>query len=596
MQPPDRQPKRWGPPSGSWLAGLLIALLGVGAARLPAVAQEEDTQEAAGAVEAADQPGAEGTAEATEFPWLAGFDSSRLASIGRWAAAAVDPAVAPPTDEMAAGDGGPEEDRLAAEEGADSDRQRAEAARLLYQVNRLAAMQPLPPAIDQPPLAAWRPGDRVSLRGQATALTIIELPPPLADQVELKRLYLVTVAVADSAAAPASNSTADSAAGTGSSVHVLSAAVPAEWLRGGGASGGRSVTMAESTSLSGVVIAGGDDLVPLPKAGLSAAGGDRRPVRAVVATADLAWYPSSERLQGHPAAADWGLLSQHGFDLSQIAKIRSRHQRPLVAADRDGFYPLLSIADRLSAEDWQAVESVQLAKLLEDPSPWVGRRLRMRCKAIRVTRVMLLEPELESRLGSDHYWQIDALGDLEGVVVSLQSPDSAGDPAVFAGQFPVSLVSLRLPAFLAEAAGWQDGFSGDLPSEAAVRADVGKLARQVMVEGVFYRLWSYDSALMQQHGGGQQFGPLILATRIIDREPVHDPNGDLWLTAVTSGIGLGLLALFALWVWRAQRADRIARQQHRQRRLPSRLPGNDDDSSGDGGSKAAAAAPGDETR
>ncbi len=477
-------------------------------------------------------------ADAAAFDWLAGFDRPRLIRIGQWAAqAASGSATADP-------------------------QQRDEAARLLFQIKRLARVQPdsLQPAAgtlaaagDQASIGEWQPGTRVSIHGRATALSVATLPPPLADQLELRRLFLVTVTTAD-----------------GRVVSVLSAAVPLEWLAGQpsdqpGQPGQVGQPLDEPTSLAGVVVAAASDL---------ADSGGEGAIQAVVATADLAWHPTVDRLGDQPAAADWALLAERGFDLSQVAKIRQRARQPLLAADRDAFYPLLAIAGQLADGDWSGVEAVQPAELLQNPAPWVGRRLRMRCKVVRATRVMLQQPELESRLGSDHYWQIDALGDLAGVEVRLQSLDPEAAPALFAGQFPVSLVGLQLPDFLASEAGLDD-------DSAIVRSDVGKLARQVVVEGVFYRLWSYDSALMEQHGGGQQFGPLIMVSRIIDQEPVRDERGDRWLMAGSATIALLLMAAGFLWVFLTQRGDRRARERRRQRDADQRLVLPNGDTGGD---------------
>ncbi len=68
----------------------------------------------------------------------------------------------------------------------------------------------------------------------------------------------------------------------------------------------------------------------------------------------------------------------------------------------------------------QAVEPVTL---LSEPDGLVGQWLRMDLETVQVTRIAVTEPHRQAQLGSDHYYQIDAVGDLKNVVVKIERPE-----------------------------------------------------------------------------------------------------------------------------------------------------------------------------
>lgn len=460
----------------------------------------------------ADSPPLPRTHTASAIDRLSGFDASRITAAGDWLQRPNDP------------------EKL------------AEIAKLLYQVNRMAksgfglsvsagghaASSPKPEdTSDQPDYRAARVGDSLFLRGRAVSISSTPLPAELAEVLEFDTVYHTQVLVDEP------ESRTQDATGTATRIHVLSSSVPRAWLASNQSDG-----LNQQTSALGVVV--------LP------ASEDRVPI---IAASSLAWLPTDQA--DSPSAEDWALLARHGFDLSLIEAIRERSGKPLVADDQVAFYELLRAADQIGREAVPAPPRVDAGKLLREASQTIGRRIQLPCQSIRITRVGIDRAELRERLGSDHYWQIDALGDLGNLTIRIDSGIQGAEPAVFENRFPISIVALRLPAFFEPFVSAGDG-------TAAVRSDVALVSRQLLIDGFFYRLWAYENDRMGRLGNARQIGPLIMASNIADREPLP---GDL------AGVDrIGYFAAFAavlmlvvtcVWLYRASRADAIAQAKRR---------------------------------
>jgi hypothetical protein len=92
------------------------------------------------------------------------------------------------------------------------------------------------------------------------------------------------------------------------------------------------------------------------------------------------------------------------------------------------------------------------------------------------------------------------------------------------------------------------------------------------MDGIFYRLWAYDTEFMSHQGGGQQFGPLLVAARMENREP---ESTDM-VGAGRIGAAAAVTVLLAIaWIWWWQRrawsedaAVRRRRQESQDNQLP----------------------------
>jgi hypothetical protein len=450
---------------------------------------------------------------------LSGFDEQRIAAVGDWLPA--------PRDE----------ERL------------AEAAKLLFQVNRLARTAlAAPPAGSAPyddPTLISTAGDSITIRGTATSVVAVTLPPDLADVMEFDRVYRVEIQTTYRAI---TDDTEASELHPGPTVNVLTTSVPSAWL----SEAAPPQDLNERTSAVGVVVRSNDDGRP-----------------TLIAAANLAWFPAATS----PASEDWALLAGRGVDASLLEDVRARNRKPLLAADHNAFYAMLKAADELASAPLPPPDEVDASELLRNARDAVGRRVRLRCQSVRLTRITITNPGLRNMLATDHYWQIDALGDLGNVIIRIESDDRDAEPVTFQNRYPVSVVALTLPDFLQDRIGGSD-------ASAAGRSDILLLSRQLVVDGFFYRLWSYESDFMRQHGGGDQFGPLLMATRIHDDEL---PPGDVvGVSIIGKGAAVAAVVMIlatGLWLYVTGQQDAAVRRRRLSQTEATQWPGDSDSDS-----------------
>jgi hypothetical protein len=253
-----------------------------------------------------------------------------------------------------------------------------------------------------------------------------------------------------------------------------------------------------------------------------------------LATKLIQWTPFK------PKSPGIGLLGELDVDIASVERLGSRNRQPLQSDDGDPFYAMLSAAPRaVSAATPPA--NFAPARLLQEPLEQIGNWLRFQAETVRITRVIVTDPERQQQLGSDAYFQIDSMSDLGNVVVKLERP--VGEPVVFENRFPVSLVVTQLPTFLRNA----------MVTERGELKDVAMVSRNIEVDGFFFRLWSYESDRMNREGKGEQIGPLVVAAEIRPlKELGPDPLGVSRLGVVIVGaIALGVIGV---WIWNIRNA------------------------------------------
>ncbi len=452
---------------------------------------------------------------------LSGFDEQRIQDVGRW--------LQTPQDAERMG----------------------EAAKLLFQVNRLArtslAAPPKGLAPADNPALHLAAGDAVSIRGTATALASAMLPVDLADSLEFDRIYRVEVqtdyTVTDGAA-PAQSL-------VGPKIYVLTTSIPSTWS----SLWAKSRTLDQPTAATGVVVQ---------------ANADGRP--RVIAAAGMAWFPRADsQVADDGGGGDWALLARQDFNVSLLDEVRLRNRKPLLAADHEAFYAMLKAADEIASLPLPPPPTIDASELLRNAPAAAGRRLRLHCQSVRITRITLSNPALRASLGSDHYWQIDALGDLGNVVIRIEASESDAEPVTFENRYPVSIVALTLPDFL-------QSLMGDDAQLDAARSDVLMISRQLIVDGFFYRLWSYESDYMRRRGGGNQFGPLLMATQLYDDEPpAGDPLGVAKIGQAAAAAALVMLIATGVWIYVTSQQDSAARARRRSQGEPTNWPAKPSD-------------------
>jgi hypothetical protein len=263
----------------------------------------------------------------------------------------------------------------------------------------------------------------------------------------------------------------------------------------------------------------------------------------VFATAALGWYPDRPDEPHHIGDSQLA-LARLGMDISLWDDIRTSKDHALSSADREGFYQLLHVLGRLPPHSplITPAASPDLVALLEKPQNHLGEISTIEGVARRIMRIAVNDPDINSRFGLDHYYEIDlflSLGE-----ASLHFAKSAKDKTgpTYRNAFPATLIARELPSGLS---------TGE---------NVHELVR---AEGVFFKTWAYRSPF------ASQFNQLQPAPLFITRRPqiVAMQSSSNWLTSalVITAFVLGL-AVILIIAFVFNRSDRAARATKAARR------------------------------
>ena len=252
-----------------------------------------------------------------------------------------------------------------------------------------------------------------------------------------------------------------------------------------------------------------------------------------IASGKVGWFAN------RPMSSGEELLQSQDFNLSLLAGLANRNRLPLTSSDGDAFYTMLATAHRIAAsEHLPTASTANPVTFLRDGKKSIAQWVRMEVEGVQITKIAVSSPKRQAQLGSDHYYQIDAIGDLGEVVVKIESEDSQ-DPVEFKTRYPVSIAIRALPAFLADNQSQSNEYDGSI-----VRPLRGKLA----MTGFFFRLWAYESEFMQQKGAKDQFGPLMIAASVENLEPTSITS--IGVEKIGSYAALAMICgILGIWIW-----------------------------------------------
>ncbi|ELP32581.1 hypothetical protein RBSWK_03522 [Rhodopirellula baltica SWK14] len=383
--------------------------------------------------------------------------------------------------------------------GSNGNAARDEQAKLVFRLKRLSDAT----LAERLSGEAASVGDAIEINGTIESLQYVAVPEELIEFLSLRQLVQLVLVNDD-----------------GMQIRVIAAPLPKQ--------------VAIGDQLSGV--------------GVALLDGDERGTSIAVA-GNLRWRPKQ------PASLGWQVLGELDVDITRLPDIVALSRRPLMDVDSQVFFSMIGAANQagsisadseplgpIAAAMRAAAVEVSPTDLLKEPEKWMGQWITIDVETVRWTRVSVELDERAQQVGSDHYYQIDAIGDLGNVQLKIAT--EGGGSVMMENRYPVTLVAAKLPAFLAD--------------ENALSRTVSK---PVQVEGFFYRLWSYESDFMASHGG-KQFAPLLIAGRWADRTPTsNDPIGVSWIgTFAAVGVIAAILGALA-FAWSNRRGDRLARRQ-----------------------------------
>src|SRR5262245_30414465 len=258
------------------------------------------------------------------------------------------------------------------------------------------------------------------------------------------------------------------------------------------------------------------------------------PAQLIFAADRVAWYPDRADPASHIGPSQLA-LAKLGMDLGLWDDIRESKDHALTAADREGFYQLLSTVGKPDAGQLRMTgdQALNVVPLLEKPADHFGHILPVQGIARRVMKVPVNDADIKSRFGIDHYYEIDLFVPLGDAALQFGKDPTGEKNAIYRNTFPATLIVRELPAELAE---------GENVHE------------QVAADAVFFKVWTYKSSY------AARFGQLQPAPLFIARQPRVVPVVTTvhWVTAslivVAFALALGVTGIVVLWYGRSDRA------------------------------------------
>jgi hypothetical protein len=290
---------------------------------------------------------------------------------------------------------------------------------------------------------------------------------------------------------------------------------------------------------------------------------ENQQLELIMAASRVKWLPSEVSTEQH-VHSSMVLLSQHGFDSGLLDEIRRTNKSALGHNDREAFYQILKIFQPSSALD--AIQQVhqqapplnrEIVDYFNDTGALQGQFVTVSGDVRQISRIAIVNSKMQQRFGSDHYWQLDLSIPIGKHRIRVKTNDADQDGIIFQNRFPLQVCVNHLPPELQKAM-----------NEMRQGMDKRKLLREkVTVQGVFFKLWSYQTALTMRDGPErEQLSPLIIASTIrMHEKPIIDQSDRGIYVAIAFIVAMLCITVFLVRVGREDRQSkkRTAQTRHR---------------------------------
>ncbi len=290
---------------------------------------------------------------------------------------------------------------------------------------------------------------------------------------------------------------------------------------------------------------------------------ENQQLELIMAASRVKWLPREVSTEQH-VHSSMVLLSQHGFDSGLLDEIRRTNKSALGHNDREAFYQILKIFQPSSALD--AIQQVhqqapppnrEIVDYFNDTRALQGQFVTVSGDVRQISRIAIVNSKMQQRFGSDHYWQLDLSIPIGKHRIRVKTNDADQDGIIFQNRFPLQVCVNHLPPELQKAM-----------NEMRQGMDERKLLREkVTVQGVFFKLWSYQTALTMRDGPErEQLSPLIIASTIrMHEKPITDQSDRGIYVAIAFIVAMLCITVFLVRVGREDRQSkkRTAQTRHR---------------------------------
>ncbi len=199
-------------------------------------------------------------------------------------------------------------------------------------------------------------------------------------------------------------------------------------------------------------------------------------------------------------------LGAAGWDLANFDAVSQQNQKPIQRAESKAFFSLIRIAGEMSSRLPRGrAELDQPLDVLSNAQRSVGKPIRWRVRILSGTLVRVENARDQQTLGSDSYVQYDGFVDIANDKIRFQT-SPVGQPkqyVEFEGEFPITILGTTRAAF-------------GKNKNANQGEQSWRIGQYAEMEGLFYRMWSYQSELVSsRQSQARQIAPLVIAHQLI---------------------------------------------------------------------------------
>lgn len=331
-------------------------------------------------------------------------------------------------------------------------------------------------------------GEILLLRGRATRCERVPLVAELVDRYEFSHYYRVTLALDD-----------------GHTAIVCARHVPLAWTK--------QEQLDERAEADGIFLKTSPE--------------ENAPPQLVCVSLRVAWLPEQvDDARGITSAAV--MLAEHGFDFGLWDLLHGRQKHGLDDADREPFYRLLGVMQKLpaAAPPLRDAPPVDIAVAVKSPEQQTGQFVTVDGTVNRIDRVEVNSGDLRIWTGLDHYYTLYVFVPLLNERIGLQRNPADRNPRIFDRHFPVTVCVPELPA------GLEPG---------------PNVHEHVRLHGMFFKVWTYKPQGGPDDNDLPQPSPLIIApsAAVVGSAIASDPTPNM-----TGGVlFVVLIAVLGVVVW-----------------------------------------------
>lgn len=374
----------------------------------------------------------------------------------------------------------------------------------------------------------------IPLQGRLLGVEQREVAPELAQRLEIKHYYLARISLTD----------------LGYEAVVAVRRIPAHWLV--------APELNEPVSLDGIYLKVLDQTADPPQ--------------LLFVSRRIHWLPDRPVPEMN-IGPDQLRLAALGLDLTLLEDLKQSNRRELGDLDREPQYQLLDLVGRTPAAKFVSdpPKEIDVVALLQAPEKHQGELVSVYGFAQRITKIMVQDPDIRTRFGITHYYEIDVgvnLGDKTIHFVDDAKGKGKKKAPAGAEEQPTDQSAEKAageqPAAKKKGAPAGPIFNNDYPVTVCVRElapglePADSMRDLVHIDGIFMKTWAYRNAKMAQFENKLQVAPLVIgkvAQRVVPAKVYN------WVSDVLVGFAIAATALIigsVIWWFSSNSKDRDA--------------------------------------